>query len=360
MIGKAIEELPEGAVLVAPLNWGLGHATRCIPIIRALIADKRRVVVAAEGGTLSLLREEFPECRFLIFKGIKVKYSKSKSQIWAMLRQLPGFIIAIRREHRDIREIVEKENIAVVISDNRFGLFGSRAYTVYITHQLMIKMPKGVRFAERIVWRIHRMIIDRYDKCWIPDTEEDGLSGDLAHKYPLPPNGEFVGILSRFSLENATKNIAATKTEITEKFPFLPQRTDYLVLISGPEPHRTIMENEIKLRFKSGDLRDRNALILEGRPEKDGRIGHQTDGNIITVNHLPSHILEYYLMAENSRHIICRSGYSTLMDLAVMHRKADILLPTTGQTEQEYLATVCHNGQSASLPSDLGFGHLRK
>lgn len=337
MIYEAIKNLPKGDVLVAPLNWGLGHAARCIPIIRALTADNRRVVIAAEGASLSMLQAEFPECEHILFKGIDARYSKGISQVRAMARQLPSFVKAILKEHKDIKKIVRNRNIAVVISDNRFGLFGSSAYSVYITHQLMIKMPEKLKFAEKAVWRIHRMIIGRYDRCWIPDTQEGGLSGDLSHKYPLPENGEFIGLLSRFPLNDDEARIRATRARIENEFAFLPLKTDCMVLISGPEPHRSIMEEEMTLKLMTEGA---TSIILEGKPREDGEITHLHKGNLIIVNHLPSDILEHYLRTGNSDRIICRSGYSTLMDLAAMGRKADQLIPTPGQTEQEYLATL--------------------
>ena len=185
---------------MAPLNWGLGHATRCVPIIRGLIEQEHEVVIAADGYPLRFLRREFPHLEWVEFEGLKVEYADGESQVGAMLRQLPGFLRGIWREHKELKRIVEAYNIDVVVSDNRFGLWCRDAYSVYMTHQLMVKMPRGLQWMERCVWRLHRWFIKHYDECWVPDVEgEDNLSGDLSHKYPLPNNTRFIGPLSRFS-----------------------------------------------------------------------------------------------------------------------------------------------------------------
>jgi hypothetical protein len=302
------------SVLIAPLNWGLGHATRCVPIIREYHTRGYRVVVAADGDALCWLRNEFPEIKTIEFPGVGIRYSASGSQLFAMMRQMPKIIAGIAREHRRLKTIIRQENIQNVISDNRFGLWNKQVKSVYITHQLLIRAP--YRWMEPILHRIHLWIISRYDECWVPDVEgSDNLSGDLSHKYPLPPNARFIGWLSRFP--------------IPEKMVSQKNYTN-LCLISGPEPHRTLFEQSMIERFKNSA---EFTLIITGQPGLYTQ--PRSIGNIDLVADISSGELQTYLL--ETPHIFCRSGYTTLMDIKVLGRSAT-LFPTPGQPEQEYLA----------------------
>ena len=255
-------------VLVAPLNWGLGHATRCVPIIRGLLADGHKVVIAADGYPLRFLRREFPHLEWVEFEGLKVEYSDSESQVGAMLRQLPSFLRGIWREHKELKRIVEAYDIDVVVSDNRFGLWCRDAYSVYMTHQLMVKMPRGLQWMERCVWRLHRWFIKHYDECWVPDVEgEDNLSGDLSHKYPLLKNTKFIGVLSRFSAEKVEWEAVRVEAEALD----LRQRYDVVAVLSGPEPHRSNLELEIASMHNSQfTIHNLTPSALRARPPKTG------------------------------------------------------------------------------------------
>ncbi|MDR1698943.1 MAG: hypothetical protein LBR75_03880 [Prevotellaceae bacterium] len=309
-------------VLIAPLNWGLGHASRCIPVVYDLLRQGYWVVIAADGLSLELLRQEFPELPFVVFPSFKIRYGAGKSQVWAMVRSLPKIVYGIVKENRLLQRIIRRESIDFVISDNRFGLWTRQVPCAYITHQLMIKMPRGLKFLEPLAWRLHRFVINRYAECWIPDVEgAPNLSGDLAHKYPLPPNVRFIGALSRFS---TTKDIIPVKTYHT------------LVLISGVEPHRSLFEKEQIEKLKGSE---KSVLIVQGLPGKEPKAIEIE--NITIISHLDSEELKAQLLA--AEEIVCRSGYSTLMDLHALGRKAT-LVATPGQTEQEYLAELHKNG----------------
>lgn len=186
-------------VLVCPLNWGLGHATRCVPLIQKLIHKGHEVVIAADGHPLHLLKEIFPHVRFIESASYKITYNKGKSQVTAMLRSIPTILIGIIKEHRWLKQLNKQEQFEQVISDNRFGLWNKHIHSIYMTHQLMIKMPPLLKLMEPIVWLCHRFLINRYDQCFVPDNQgENNLSGDLSHLYPLPQNVQFIGPL--FSL----------------------------------------------------------------------------------------------------------------------------------------------------------------
>ena len=350
-------KIKSSRVLVAPLNWGLGHATRCVPIIRGLIEQGHEVVIAADGYPLRFLRREFPHLEWVEFEGLKVRYADGQSQVGAMLRQLPSFVRGIWREHKELKRIVEAHDIDVVVSDNRFGLWCKGIHSVYMTHQLMVKMPRGLQWMEWGVWRLHRWFIKHYDECWVPDVEGEGnLSGDLSHKYPLLKNTRFIGPLSRFS----TTPIRWEDVRVEAEALDLRQRYDVVAVISGPEPHRTNLEREItdyRLQitdnsqqstvngqqtltpFGQGSKTDGfSLLIIQGLPADDLRLAEHKDG-VDYIPHLPTGLLQWYM--QEAKEIVCRSGYSSIMDLYTIGRKAH-LIPTPGQTEQEYLKII-HN-----------------
>lgn len=326
-----------GATLIAPLNWGLGHASRCVPIVRQLLAEGNRVTLAGDGESLALLRTHFPDLPVLHLPKLNLRYSKGTSQVGMIFRSLPHILHWMWQDHRTLQQILSYQHFDVVISDNRFGLWGGRKKKdevrstkhIYITHQLMVKMPKGWRWAEPIAHWLHSRIIRKYNECWIPDYAGDGqrtayakdkeqrtLSGDLAHKYPLPKNARFIGPLSRFSCIGLPSCGGDGRGTVA--------------LLSGLEPHRTLLEKELLEQYQDQEL-----LLIRGKVNEP--FCKIQRGKITIVPHLSdAELVPALLSAEK---IIARSGYSTIMDFAalgVLH-KAE-LIPTPGQTEQEYLA----------------------
>ena len=330
-------------ILVCPLNWGLGHATRCVPLIRCFLQEGKDVVIAADGYPLQLLRDEFPQLTFVEFPSYKIRYGKGNSQIWAMLKYLPDIITGIFKEHQKLKKIVAGHNIDTVFSDNRFGLWHSKIRSIYMTHQLMIKMPKSLTVFEPLVAAFHRFFIKKYDLCLVPDEwENGGWAGDLTHKYALPENVKFIGILSRFTSPPSPLSILQLRSvtakegeSLTDKCNSLPceegEVTDVNIfaVISGIEPQRSIFENILIDELSRKDFK---SLIVSGLPKKEKT--EKQIGNVKIVSHLSSGEMKYYL--QNTPTVICRSGYSSVMDLAVLGRSA-VLVPTPGQTEQEYL-----------------------
>ena len=327
-------KIKSSRVLVAPLDWGLGHATRCVPIIERLLAEGHEVVIAADGYPLKFLRREFPHLDWVKFEGLKVRYADGQSQVGAMLRQLPRFLRDIWREHKELKKIVERYEIDVVVSDNRFGLWCKGVRSVYMTHQLMVKMPRGLEWMEWGVWRFHRWFIKHYDECWVPDIEGEGnLSGDLSHKYPLLKNTKFIGVLSRFSREKVVWEDVRVEAEALD----LKERYDVVAVLSGPEPHRTNLEREITdYRLQIVVNSQQTLLIVQGLPADDLRLAEHRDG-VDYIPHLPTKLLQWYM--QEAEEIVCRSGYSSIMDLYTIGCKAH-LIPTPGQTEQIYLAEI--------------------
>ena len=308
--------------LVCPLDWGLGHASRDILLIRELINVDFKVILAGDGSSLALLNNEFPGLQTVKIPSVRIVYSQSDSMIIKMLWQIPRLIGGIFREHRYLRKVLADTAADLIISDNRFGLWNKKVYSIYITHQLWIKFPKGLRIFEKPVHLLHRFIISRYDQCWIPDTNHpvNNLSGRLAHIVRLPTNSSYAGLFSRFMSISDNPELSSSSD----------YQTDVLVIVSGPEPQRTIFEELMinrlnKLPYKT--------LIVRGMPGEQKK--QYTSDHIRFKSHLS--VGHFYLLLKTAKYVICRSGYSTLMDLVILGRKA-ILIPTPGQPEQEYLA----------------------
>lgn len=304
-------------ILVSPLNWGLGHATRCLPIIRSLVNQGNKVIIAADGGALSFLQKAMPELEFIKLPGFNATYSKRNSQALKIAISTPRALRDFSNEHQQLDTIVKDYNIEAIISDNRFGCWNKNVKSVFITHQLHISIPKLWRWTAPIVNSINYSYIKHYDELWIPDAEGNiNLAGALSHPANLPIKTSYIGYLSRFyadSLPNNEKDI------------------DYLVILSGPEPQRTILE---KIIIKQAYTIKEKIVILRAMPDCLNMIKDLPD-NVTTFNHVDDEM--FVNLVSSARNIICRGGYSSLMDLIRLNRSA-FLIPTPGQTEQEYLS----------------------
>ena len=302
-------------VLVAPLDWGLGHYTRCIPLIRKLLAQQNEVTLAATEAGAALLRKEFPSLNILTIPSYGIRYpQKGTWFMWKMLLQLPDIYRAIRKENKWLNKLQQEKNFDVVISDNRMGLYHPDITCVYITHQLAIRTGHVV--TDFFARKLHYHFIEKFTVCWVPDQEgHQNLAGALSHpnKKPNIPL-LYIGPLSRF-----------VKIEAEKKF-------DIVYLISGPEPQRSIFEDLLIGCIKNSTEK---IVIVRGLPENtDTPIS--LPSNVEVYNHLPAKQLNELLAS--AKKIVARSGYSTIMDLEVLGVNA-ILVPTPGQTEQEYLAS---------------------
>lgn len=300
-------------LLVAPLDWGLGHATRCVPVIKDLINNNCEVWLAGEGAQEKLLREEFPSLPFLPLKGYRIQYAKTGLP-GKLLRQIPSILRSIKEENKWLKEQVSRHQFDAVISDNRYGLYHEKLFSVFITHQLCIKSSLG-KWSERVLQKWNYKLIDRFNECWIPDEEgKNNLAGELSNPRKLPGIPvRYIGILSRFQRKDSE--------EIKDHL---------LIILSGPEPQRTILENKIidQIVNYNGE-----ATIVRGLPTEKNII--PSTNTIHFYNHLSSEELNSEAM--KAEFVISRSGYSTVMDIAALQKKS-ILIPTPDQTEQEYLA----------------------
>ena len=302
-------------ILICPLEWGLGHAGRMIPLARKLRDLQNNIYIAGGDEQLSFFRRELQGLSYIKFPGFRPGYSRLLPQYLVLLLQTPVLMYHIVYEHIRLRKIIKDYNIDIVISDNRFGLWNKNVKTVYITHMPLIPFPKPFAFLEFTGILLHRLVIKRFNFCFIPDLPgEINVSGRLSHGVKLHANTRFIGILSRF-----------TYSDPIVKSLTVPLTT---VILSGPEPQRSILKNIL-----TELLRNRNTAILEGRPGVKEEVS--ASGNITTYNHLETTEMKEMLLSSSD--IITRAGYTTIMELISLNCKA-LLIPTPGQTEQEYLA----------------------
>ncbi|MFA6364447.1 glycosyltransferase [Methanoregula sp.] len=304
-------------VLVSPLNWGLGHATRDIPVIRTLLAHGHEVTIAACGNALSVLRKEFPDCHWIEYPDYPIPFGSGHLFIPKFCATLPFLFRATVREHATLEAILAKDRYDLVISDNRLGVYSSRVPSIFISHQLHYHLPLLYWPVECLGILVNQNLHERYDRIIVPDNPPGPLS--LAGKLSRPQTDVarervfFSGILS------GTRQIACT------------QDLDYLVVISGPEPQRTFLEKTILANLKN---LDGSGVVLLGSPQKPRaatRIGDWTCVSYVSTE-------EKVELMNRAQCVICRSGYTTMMELAELGKDRALLIPTPGQTEQEYLS----------------------
>lgn len=313
MNGQAASVKPR--ILVAPLDWGLGHATRCVPVINELMAQGAEVLLAGDGKIQTLLQAEFPQLQLLPLKGYGIKYGKNRwDTIGRLLLQIPQIIEAMDDEHDWLHRMIDEHKIDAVISDNRYGLFNERIPSVFITHQLLIKTSAG-NTADGLLQKLNYEYIHAFNQCWVPDAAgAENLAGTLSHPDKMPSIPvHYLGTLSRFQKQQNT---------ITEKH--------LLIVLSGPEPQRTLLEETLldQLAYYKEPV-----LLVRGLPGTTDTIS--AANSVLVKNHLSATDLQTAI--EEANYVVSRCGYSTVMDLMVLQKKA-ILIPTPGQTEQEYLA----------------------
>jgi uncharacterized protein (TIGR00661 family) len=315
-------------ILVAPLDWGLGHATRCIPIIRTLHEWGHTVCIAGEGAQQKLLQNEFPTASFLPLGGYKITYPSYKEKFKSKIAlQLAKITASIRRERRWLANLHRIHQFDAVISDNRFGLYHDAIPCIFLTHQLHIMSGMGT-WMDRMIQALNYRYINRFTHCWIPDiVGNENLAGELSHPARIPKNSIYIGPLSRLKKANPGLN------------------HDLAIVLSGPEPQRSLLEQEIIKELKNFDG---TGVFVRGVPGID--FDMTSIGKVKVFSHLPSDQLSSEI--GQAKLVLSRSGYSTVMDLACLQKKA-VLIPTPGQTEQEYLAAYLHSKKLfCSLPQE--------
>jgi uncharacterized protein (TIGR00661 family) len=297
-------------ILIAPLNWGLGHATRCIPIIQELEKNGFTPIIASDGIALQLLQKEFPHLESVALPSYEIEYAKEGNDFkWKLIKNSPKMIQAIFEEKKFVKELIKKYDLKGIISDNRLGVYSKKVPCVFITHQINVLSGKTTWISSKI----HQYFIKKFDECWVPDFQESGnLSGKLGHLRSNYLNLKYIGPLSRLE-----------KKELDSKYKLM-------VILSGPEPQRTMLEEKLiaELQNYNGEV-----IFIKGKVEANQK--REVKRNITYYNFMTSKEIETTF--NHSEIVLCRSGYSTIMDLAKLGKKA-FFIPTPGQYEQEYLA----------------------
>lgn len=312
--------------MIAPLDWGLGHTTRCVPVIACLRAKGHRILFAGNQQQCSYIGNTFRGIETIYLEGYDVRYAASGSMFMpTVIKQVPFLLRTIRKENTWLKETVKQYDIDLVISDNRYGLYHDTVASVIITHQLNIITGFGT-IADNILQQLHYRFLNKFNNVWVADVQQaPGLAGRLSHPATLPHSTHYIGLLSQ------VEPVATTGSGYL------------LVLLSGPEPQRTLLADKLWLRVLSYTGK---VMFVEGTED------------VATKQNIPQHITYHKRLSgdalaaaiSGADMIICRSGYSTIMDLVKLNKKA-ILIPTPGQTEQEYLGrTLYKNGVFISKP----------
>lgn len=302
------------SVLISPLDWGLGHAARCIPLIRQYLGDKNNVSVFASEGICRYLQERFPNIEYIRDKTPPFSYGLNGTGFFRII----GLIMKVRKQMKSEKmlcaELCANKEFDLIVSDNRYGFRCSSAKSVLITHQLAPIPPWWLSFGKPVLRRFMRKTFAAFSEVWVPDYKDfPGLAGKLSHPNTFVPNAKYIGPLSRLEMSAYPETLSRANS--------------ILIITSGPEKHRRQMA--VKL---SGMLAETGLQVtIAGAKIK-------SEYQNITCLKSASDKLLSKLISEAGI-IISHSGYSTLMDLFSTGRSA-IIFPTRGQTEQKYLATL--------------------
>lgn len=302
------------------MHWGLGHAMRIVPIVQQLHENGCTIFIAASSTLISLLKEECPYATFIDDNSVEIKYgATSISTTVKLISQLPTLLKQIKQEQLLIKQWVKTYGIDFIISDNRYGLYHAEVPSIFITHQLNIQFL----FGKKIIKKINERLISNFWGCWVPDNADKNnrVGGILTESNFLKLKINYIGLLSRFA-RAVTKNPEQVNKQL-------------LFILSGPEPQRTIFENKIINEVR---LHKVDGILVRG----SNVINDNLDKNLFVscIDFANATLLK--TLIENSNIIVCRAGYSSIMDLISLQKSA-LLVPTPGQNEQVYLSKYLTN-----------------
>ena len=303
-------------IIFSVLNWGLGHATRSIPLIQDLIDNQNSVTIACSGNALLFLKEVFPENEFVELPDYGAQY-RWNNMAMNIAMQAPTMFKAVLQEKEILQQLHEKDPFDAAISDQRYGCYLENVPSFFITHQLFIKARK--RLTSTMANKLHQSWMRNFNEIWVPDTDTSpGLAGELSHT-EIEQKTYYIGPLSRFA------NLSPNGEPV-------PSEYDWLFLLSGPEPARSKLEELILEFLKEEDLR---SVVIRGK--SDDHTDEEIDENTRVIGHV--HQQKLYDLVKRSKGVFSRSGFSTIMDMSALHRPA-VLIPTPGQPEQIHLAEL--------------------
>lgn len=310
-MSSPVHNIKGKVVFLAPLDWGMGHASRCVPIIESL-CEHNSVILGISEVNAGFFEWHFPQLQKVQLPSYGIRYSKHWPVFFKLLLQIPRLFAMVQKENALLKGLIKEHGIDLVISDSRFGCYSKQVKSVFITHQLNLQVPYFTRMARAL----NRSRIKRFTEVWVPDVEppEQRLSGKLSDASEIHLPVFFIGPQS--ALQNF-KTLDKT------------QAIDTLILLSGVEPQRTLLEEKL---LNALEATSQKIVLVRGTEKKSQ----------VQIKGMKVYNLAYgKTLAEliaNSNRVICRSGYSTLMDLQVLGKKNIVLIPTPGQSEQEYLA----------------------
>lgn len=297
-------------IVVAPLNWGLGHATRSSKLID-ILQENNSVSIASDGIAQTWLKEKYPHLQHIELPGYKIHY-RSKFMWLNMISWLPKMLYAINKEHDTINKYVKEHSIDLIISDHRLGCHSRECKSVILAHQIRI-LHSNSKISSIISW-FNRLFMNRFEEVWVPDY-----------------NNKLSGVLSE-AKELSQKEDIGPLTCMTPD-PTISQDIDIAVVLSGPEPSRRKLEQIISQSIL--DIINVKKVLIRGTNEEidSSEVIYAQYDEIYNL----ANTVEVENILQRSSCIVCRSGYTTIMDLDAL-KKSAILIPTPGQPEQEYLA----------------------
>jgi UDP:flavonoid glycosyltransferase YjiC (YdhE family) len=306
-----------GHTFISPLNWGLGHSTRDIPIIKELLGHGHEVTVGTSGNALALLKKECPECNFILFKDYPAPYSSTRFFLPKFVANIPVLLKAMSDERKKLANILTDNKYDLIISDNRMGVYSHDIPSYFITHQLRFSLPNYLYPFEMMTLPVNSLFHKNFAGIIVPDTCPNGnnLSGKLCRSNLDATNQRtyFSGILTSTEKMNVNEDL------------------DFLIIVSGPEPQRKKLEEIIlrQVQMLPGDK-----VVLLGSPQKEDNL--KMDKHTTVYSYISNE--EKVELMNRACFIISRSGYTTMMEMAELEKKHGLFTPTPGQTEQEYLS----------------------
>lgn len=312
----------QSKVLICPLDWGLGHVARSTALAANILAQNCIVNWAAPKSLHLFILEHFPDAVIFPLPAYNVRYSAGSSQIPSMIRQFPKFRKTISAENKAIEQLIQVHDFDAIISDHRYGCFHKSVKSIFLAHQLQVLLPISLNWFQPFLNKAHQHQLRFFDEIWIPDFPNQALSGNLS-TLKTKALQRFIGPQSRFDFDWKMQLVS---------FPFDIKQLNTIVIASGPEPHKSMFIEEVKNRFKTNN--EHNLIV-------SGQLGEthfeKLSERLWQVNHLNTESLK--AVFQHTQKVICRSGYSSIMDLAGLNKKAEFI-PTPGQTEQIYLAAL--------------------
>ncbi len=321
-----LEQIHGQRILIAPLNWGLGHAARCIPIIRKL-EQNNAILIGSDGAALQLLIQEFPTTSYVKLPAYDIHY-KTDSFIWGIVKQSPKLVKAISKEMSLTEDIVDRFKLTMIISDHRLGCRDERIRSIIIAHQLQVQAK--LKAVSTLGKTTNKFFINSFSECWIPDYQDENmrLAGNLSDHQGIK-NYRYIGPISRMA-------------PIDKKHKY-----DIAIVLSGPEPSRSTLETKLYQLLENENFR---VCWVRGMSQSDNNDLFSEQDVVVSM----SGATQLNKIINQSKILISRAGYTTIMDVTRLHKQC-ILIPTPGQTEQEYLARHLEDREGLHFLSD---GHV--